>query len=392
MGLFDRFKKKDKPAAPAPVSVKIEARTVEVEVAQQTPGELPMADVGGYVSPSGGFVNFGRFRVSGMNASTGRKNTKRYEVRTEEEARAAATADGLGDPMTVEVEQNEGPTEQQVAYALDLKAAIPAGACKADVSAIISRITDEDEAAPDPGLSRWAHDCGVRFSRFVGHDALLGYSFPNFLLPEVILNFKKRHPDIQVSCQLCPTPEQYISQDIEQPALTLFVCGAKNPVENYSKLQGNPPMILFHRAYRCLTNSQSSLAGRNCVTPEDLKHRFCVLRSSAEARTPVISALLDWLSPVVPPEQFIRSESVESIIKMAETHDDVYALSYYPILNRYEGIHTGKLISIPFADDCGDGELCLFYSKRACQRHPELRELVDEIYKSSQSFIEETGD
>ena len=175
MGLFDRFKKKDKPAAPAPVSVKIEARTVEVEVAQQTPGELPMADVGGYVSPSGGFVNFGRFRVSGMNASTGRKNTKRYEVRTEEEARAAATADGLGDPMTVEVEQNEGPTEQQVAYALDLKATIPAGACKADVSAIISRITDEDEAAPDPGLSRWAHDCGVRFSRFVGHDALLGY-------------------------------------------------------------------------------------------------------------------------------------------------------------------------------------------------------------------------
>lgn len=218
------------------------------------------------------------------------------------------------------------------------------------------------------------------------------HSFPNFLLPEVILNFKKRHPDIQVSCQLCPTPEQYISQDIEQPALTLFVCGAKNPIENYSKLQGNPPMILFHGAYRCLTNSQSSLAGRNCVTPEDLKHRFCVLRSSAEARTPVISALLDWLSPVVPPEQFIRSESVESIIKMAETHDDVYALSYYPILNRYEGIHTGKLISIPFADDCGDGELCLFYSKRACQRHPELRELVDEIYKSSQSFMEETGD
>ena len=63
----------------------------------------------------------------------------------------------------------------QMAYALDLKAVIPAGACKEDVSAIISRITDEDEAAPDPGLSRWAHDCGVRFSRFVGHDALLGY-------------------------------------------------------------------------------------------------------------------------------------------------------------------------------------------------------------------------
>lgn len=176
MGLFDLFKK-NKPAAPAPVSVKIEARTVEVEVVQRTPGELPMADVGGYVSPSGGFVNFGRFKVVGMNASTGRKNTKRYETQTKEEARTAAAADGLMEPMTVEAEPSEGPTEQQMAYALDLKAVIPAGACKADVSAIISRITDEDEAAPDPGLSRWAHDCGVRFSRYVGHDALPGYLF-----------------------------------------------------------------------------------------------------------------------------------------------------------------------------------------------------------------------
>ena len=77
MGLFDFLKKK--PEAPA-VSVKIEARQVEEEVKQRTPGELPMADVSGYVSPSGGFVNYGRFRVSGTNASTGRKNTKRYEV------------------------------------------------------------------------------------------------------------------------------------------------------------------------------------------------------------------------------------------------------------------------------------------------------------------------
>lgn len=173
MGLFDVFKKK--PTAPATVGVKVESRVVEVEVKQHTPGELPLADVGGYISPSGGFVNFGRFKVTGVNASTGRKNTKRYEVQTEGEARAAAAADGLCDPMTVEVEKLEEPTEQQMAYALDLKAAIPSGACKEDVSAIISRITDEDEAAPDPGLSLWAHACGVRFSRFVGHDALLGY-------------------------------------------------------------------------------------------------------------------------------------------------------------------------------------------------------------------------
>lgn len=172
MGLFDFFKKKE-PAPAATITATIQMQTVEVK--QQTRGELPLADIGGYVSPSGGFVNYGRFCVAGTNSSTGRKNTKRYEVQTEDDARAAAAADGLVDPLTVQVEQQIPPTDRQMDYALELEAMIPDGVCKDDVSAIISRITDEDEEAPDPGLSRYAHACGVKFSRFVGAKALLGY-------------------------------------------------------------------------------------------------------------------------------------------------------------------------------------------------------------------------
>ena len=172
MGLFDFFKKKE-PASAATITATIQTQTVEVK--QQTRGELPLADIGGYVSPSGGFVNYGRFCVAGTNSSTGRKNTKRYEVQTEDDARAAAAADGLVDPLTVQVEQQIPPTDRQMDYALELEAMIPDGVCKDDVSAIISRITDEDEEAPDPGLSRYAHACGVKFSRFVGAKALLGY-------------------------------------------------------------------------------------------------------------------------------------------------------------------------------------------------------------------------
>lgn len=84
-------------------------------------------------------------------------------------------ADGLVDPLTVQVEQQIPPTDRQMDYALELEAMIPDGVCKDDVSAIISRITDEDEETPDPGLSRYAHACGVKFSRFVGAKALLGY-------------------------------------------------------------------------------------------------------------------------------------------------------------------------------------------------------------------------
>lgn len=172
MGLFDFFKKKE-PVPAATITATIQTQTVEVK--QQTRGELPLADIGGYVSPSGGFVNYGRFCVAGTNSSTGRKNTKRYEVQTEGDARAAAAADGLVDPLTVQVEQQIPPTDRQMDYALELEAMIPDGVCKDDVSAIISRITDEDEEAPDPGLSRYAHACGVKFSRFVGAKALLGY-------------------------------------------------------------------------------------------------------------------------------------------------------------------------------------------------------------------------
>ena len=172
MGLFDFFKKKE-PAPAATIPATIQTQTVEVK--KQTRGELPLADIGGYVSPSGGFVNYGRFCVAGTNSSTGRKNTKRYEVQTEDDARAAAAADGLVDPLTVQVEQQIPPIDRQMDYALELEAMIPDGVCKDDVSAIISRITDEDEEAPDPGLSRYAHACGVKFSRFVGAKALLGY-------------------------------------------------------------------------------------------------------------------------------------------------------------------------------------------------------------------------
>ena len=62
-----------------------------------------------------------------------------------------AAADGLVDPLT----------DRQMDYALEFEVMIPDGVCKDDVSAIISRIADEDEEAPDPGLSRYAHACGV---------------------------------------------------------------------------------------------------------------------------------------------------------------------------------------------------------------------------------------
>ena len=59
------------------------------------------------------------------------------------------------------------------------------------------------------------------------------------------------------------------------------------------------------------------------------------------------------------------------------------------MLNRDEGIRSGRLTSVPFVNDCGSGDFCLFYSKRACRQHPELQTLVDEIQASAREFLAE---
>ena len=68
-----------------------------------------------------------------------------------------------------------------------------------------------------------------------------------------------------------------------------------------------------------------------------------------------------------------------------------YGLSYYPVLNRYEDIRSGKITSVPFVNDCGSGDFCLFSSKRACRQRPELQTLVDEIQASAREFLAEVA-
>lgn len=127
-------------------SVTLTSRYVEVK--QRTKGllpSIPIAVLDGYISPSGGFVNYARFQVIGINPSTKRKNKRIYEVRFEEDARKCAENEGLIEPFEITVLPSVSPSERQLEYAKVLEACIPDGACSLDVSAIISRITDKDE-------------------------------------------------------------------------------------------------------------------------------------------------------------------------------------------------------------------------------------------------------
>lgn len=218
-------------------------------------------------------------------------------------------------------------------------------------------------------------------------DIYIQASFPNFILPNVVLQFKKRHSNIQINCEISPTPEQYISQNTERPVLALFVCTKENPAEKYIKAQGNSPIILFQGEYGCLVNQNSSLAKKKTVTPENLKEHYLALKSRLEAPSTALVPLLNRIVPIVSPAHVIQTESVASVIKLVRSHPEVYALAYYPILKRYEGVADGELIYIPFEGSYTQGDFCLFYSKQAYRQYPALQELVKAIQNDAIQFL-----
>lgn len=173
-----------------PITVESSLRSINVEYKLSQNCDVSRLSLGGYSSPSGGYVNWAIFDISGINQSTKRRNKRRIVAADEGEALDAARADGLVDPEILSVIPHDTPTDRQISYALDLGAAIPEGACKEDVSAILSRILDGEivserriaddselrETSPTDGPSEefamFAHDNKIHFSKFIEADAL----------------------------------------------------------------------------------------------------------------------------------------------------------------------------------------------------------------------------
>ncbi|MCI8649050.1 MAG: LysR family transcriptional regulator [Anaerotruncus sp.] len=222
-------------------------------------------------------------------------------------------------------------------------------------------------------------------------DVYIQSSFPNFILPNVVLQFKKLHPNVQINCTLNRTPEQYISQNTERPVLVLFICNQENPVEKYIKIQGNHPIVLFEGEYCCLVSKHSNLAKKERVTPADLKDYYLAMTSSVDSPSSALAPLLNRIIPIVSVSHAMQLESVNAVINLVASSPEVYALSYYPILKRYERVAEGELVYVPFQDSFAKGDFCLFYSKQAHHQYPALQELVTTIQADATRFLSETA-
>ncbi len=159
------------------------------KIKQRTPGLLkpvPLELLDGYVSPSGGFMNYAKYKVSGTNSATNRAKSITCDCFSEEEAIAMAAEAGLGEPYTIAIVPFELPSDRQIEYAADLGIAIPDGACMKDVSAMIDRVLENDENPPDDWTTKNAIRNNVKFSRYIGRKALLDAS------TKAILNKKRK--------------------------------------------------------------------------------------------------------------------------------------------------------------------------------------------------------
>ena len=159
---------------------------------------LTLIDLDGYISPSGGFVNWAIYEVIGKNLNTNRKNKRHYEAKTEDDAIKHAEADGLTGPFDIAALKHEDPTERQIQYLQSWGVSVPAGASKFDVSAILSRLEDETETVSEKKISKsiteqrvrllpgpasdfamFADGMGVKFSRYIGKAALFDKTLYN---------------------------------------------------------------------------------------------------------------------------------------------------------------------------------------------------------------------
>lgn len=127
--------------------------------------------INNYKSPSGGYMNYAIFAVTVTNPQTGRQNKRKYECKTESEARSMAAADGYHDIISVTPIPFEPPTERQLAACREHHRVIPPGACMKDVSFLMSKEIEE-EGKPNAELIRKADQLGLKFSYLAGAETL----------------------------------------------------------------------------------------------------------------------------------------------------------------------------------------------------------------------------
>jgi len=210
-------------------------------------------------------------------------------------------------------------------------------------------------------------------------------SFPDFLIPDLILQFNMMHPDVTINYSTTASPENHISRSIHHPVISLVVCGSGECSSSLIKQQGNEPLVLMNGEYRCLVNIDSPLAKKDCIRSEDLHGYYFItpnLRSSEQSG--FVHRIIQDISSSNPAHKIICMETVNNVISAVNRNPDVFALAYYPALKRYTG---ENLVAVPFEGMQTKCKICVFYSKEAYNLYPVMQEFIQALQKAAEAFL-----
>lgn len=224
-------------------------------------------------------------------------------------------------------------------------------------------------------------------------DLFVSRSFADFLLPHILIGFGRKYPDVSVNYEIALDAAEHISSRLGDPAAVLLVCNDEE-LERYTKIQGNPPVMLARGETRCLVSAEDPLSSKDALVPEDLKDHYLVLPGS-RAEAPGMPSggkdIAQELNRDFPKERRIFVGALSNVIRQVAENPGTFALSFYPALLRYERVQQGNLRAVPFEGHREETTLCLFYSKKAVRQHPVLAELTAEIRRAFAHFFAETG-
>ncbi len=174
----------------SPFSVSIKAERVEKEPV--TPHTISYLDLGH--NPSGGYMSCAKYKVSGINPKTNRKNTRIIVAHNKDNALKQMDSMGFKDNQVKEAMVFDPPTDRQISYATDLGAIFPEDICKADASAIISRLTDYYSTPYlNIGFAKYLQENDIQFSAF---------AHPMEILYTAVYSLSKRERLIMYICSV----------------------------------------------------------------------------------------------------------------------------------------------------------------------------------------------
>lgn len=226
-------------------------------------------------------------------------------------------------------------------------------------------------------------------SDLLGIDLCVARSYSD-LLTKVLVTFRQKYPRLPVNYIVDRSLGDSISRNIDRPVIELFAC-TLSEMKEHSKTQGNAPQIMCRGEFVCLMSKASPLAKKELLRISDMENQMLVLpgagtdeeKNYASEHGPLAS-----IFSAFPDHLAIHVGSLANVIQQVAETPQAYALSYYPMLKRYKQVRNGELVYRPFADCRTEMPLCLFYSKRAYDRHPPMAELVSMIYQELKRYLD----